>query len=62
MKVIDNDYELNLQLTVGEVNAILHALQEIPAKICNPLTNKIHSQSAPQLDTNEDNKKLGEKV
>lgn len=50
MKLISKDYELNITVTVDEVNTILHALQELPAKICNPLTVKLQNQSNPQLE------------
>jgi hypothetical protein len=44
------DTPLFLQLTVEEINLILAALQELPAKVSNPLTQKIHEQARPQLD------------
>lgn len=37
------------QITLDEVNAILVALQELPAKVCNPLTEKIRKQAETQL-------------
>lgn len=43
-----NIQEIRLTLTdlsVDEVNAILAGLQEIPAKICNPLSTKIKMQA-----------------
>lgn len=44
------DIRLNLtNLTVDEVNAILAGLQEIPAKICNPLSNKIKMEAESQV-------------
>jgi len=36
-------------LSLDEVNAILVALQELPGKICNPLSEKIRNQAQPQL-------------
>jgi hypothetical protein len=36
-------------LTVDEVNTILAALQELPAKFCNPLTAKIRQQAEQQI-------------
>jgi hypothetical protein len=45
-----NETQLFLQLSVEEINLILAALQELPAKACNPLTQKIHEQARPQLD------------
>jgi hypothetical protein len=41
--------QINLTLTVDETNAILAALQELPAKLCNPLTKKIVEQAEPQV-------------
>lgn len=40
---------LTLELTLGEINAVIAALQELPAKICNPLTAKITEQAQKQL-------------
>lgn len=42
--------ELNLSLTVDEINAILVAIQELPAKFANPLTEKIKGQAVEQLN------------
>ena len=42
--------ELNLSLSVDEINAILATIQELPAKIANPLTEKIKTQAVRQLD------------
>ena len=44
-----NDIELKFTLTYSEANAILAGLQELPAKIANPITQKIQSQAAYQL-------------
>lgn len=41
------------ELTLDEVNAMLIALQELPAKICNPLSDKIRTQAKAQLDAYE---------
>ena len=35
--------------SIDEVNAILAALQELPAKVCNPVTQKIRQQAEAQL-------------
>ena len=40
---------LQLSLEINEINAILAALQELPGKICNPLSEKIKTQAQPQL-------------
>jgi hypothetical protein len=45
-----NDIKFNLSdFSVDEVNAILAALQELPGKICNPITQKIRQQAEAQL-------------
>ena len=41
--------ELTFTFTVQEANTLLMALQELPAKIANPLTAKIQQQAQPQL-------------
>jgi hypothetical protein len=49
--MIDPDKEtLVLKLTVNEINSILISLQELPAKISNPLTRKIQVQANEQLE------------
>jgi hypothetical protein len=40
---------LTFTLTIEEANTILEGLQELPAKICNPLSNKIKQQAQEQL-------------
>lgn len=42
--------ELNFTLTIDEANQILMALQELPAKICNPLSAKLQEQAKAQLE------------
>jgi hypothetical protein len=44
---------LTLELTIDEVNTVLGGLQELPAKVCNPLTNKIVKQAQDQLPKEE---------
>lgn len=45
-----NDIRITLSdLTVDEVNILLAALQEIPAKLCNPLSEKLRKQAEEQL-------------
>ena len=39
----------NFNLTLEDANAILAALQELPAKICNPLSDKIKTQAQAQI-------------
>jgi hypothetical protein len=38
-----------LELNLEETNAVLAALQELPGKICNPLSEKIKSQAQAQI-------------
>lgn len=44
---------ITLELTIDEVNTILSGLQELPAKVCNPLTNKVVKQAQDQLPKEE---------
>ena len=37
------------QLNLEETNIILAALQEIPAKVCNPISDKIKAQAQEQI-------------
>jgi hypothetical protein len=39
----------NFALTLEEANIMLAALQELPAKICNPLSEKIKNQAQEQI-------------
>jgi hypothetical protein len=36
-------------LDLNEANTILAALQELPAKLCNPLSDKIKAQAQEQI-------------
>lgn len=38
------------QLSLEEANYILAGLQELPGKICNPLSDKIKSQAQEQIN------------
>lgn len=38
-----------LELNLEETNMVLAALQELPGKFCNPLSEKIKSQAQAQL-------------
>lgn len=40
---------LNFELTLAEANSVLAGLQELPAKVCNPLSQKITQQAKAQL-------------
>jgi hypothetical protein len=42
--------ELTLTLNVNQINNILLGLQELPAKICNPLSREIQLQANNQLE------------
>lgn len=42
--------DFNLVLNLNELNAILAALQELPARIANPVSEKIKSQAQKQIE------------
>ncbi len=44
------DMEIALTLKVSQINNILSALQELPAKIANPLNNLIVAQATEQIN------------
>jgi hypothetical protein len=46
---VTKDTVLTLELTVEEINNVLAGLQELSAKICNPLSVKIQKQANEQL-------------
>ena len=49
-----NDIKITLSdLSIDEVNAILAGLQELPGKICNPMSQKIRQQAESQLPKQE---------
>ena len=41
--------DFNFVLNLNEANAILAALQELPAKIANPISEKIKAQAQEQI-------------
>jgi hypothetical protein len=41
--------ELTFKVTEQEANIILAGLQELPAKVANPLTRKLQEQAKEQL-------------
>lgn len=41
--------DLQYTLNLNEINAIIGAIQELPAKIANPLTMKIREQAEKQI-------------
>lgn len=46
---VTKDTVLKLELSVEEINHVLSGLQELSAKICNPLSVKIQKQANEQL-------------
>lgn len=53
-KITMNEPTLTFKdLTIQEANAILAGLQELPAKVCNPLTQKLQQQAQQQLQPPE---------
>ena len=50
---VTKDTVLKLELTIEDINNILAGLQELAAKICNPLTVKIQKQANEQLPKTE---------
>lgn len=50
-------FELQFTLTIEETNVILQGLQELPAKVSNPLTQKLQQQAGPQLQAAENAEK-----
>jgi len=47
--MILNSTVLTLTVTIEEANYILAGLQELPGKICNPLSLKLQKQAQEQL-------------
>lgn len=45
--------EYTFTLTEDEANVVLHALQELPARVANPLTKKLQEQAAAQQTEKE---------
>ena len=48
--VVPDNFEFTFKLMEEEVNVILVALQELPGKICNPLTENLRKQAIEQLE------------
>ena len=40
---------LTLDLELNEINAVLAGLQELPGKVCNPISEKIKAQATKQI-------------
>lgn len=49
------EQEFTFKLTRNEANAILSALQELPAKLANPITKKMQDQALEQLSKEAEN-------
>lgn len=45
--------EFTFKVTEQEANAILMAVQELPARVANPLTQKLQQQAQEQLPKQE---------
>ena len=50
------------ELDLNEANVILAALQEIPAKLCNPISEKIKTQAQKQIDAMKSDEAANEPV
>ena len=50
---VTKDTVLKFEFTIEEINNVLAGLQELSAKICNPLTVKIQKQANEQLPKTE---------
>lgn len=46
--------EFTFKLTEEEANMIVAAIQELPAKLANPLTKKLQEQAAEQMPKKEE--------
>lgn len=49
-ETVTKDSKFTLELTVEEANLIIAGLQELPAKLANPITQKIQEQAKNQLN------------
>ena len=48
-KIMNQNLTFTFELNLEETNIILAALQEVPAKVCNPLSDKIKAQAQTQI-------------
>ena len=48
-EIMNQNPTFTFQLNLEETNIILAALQEIPAKVCNPISDKIKAQAQEQI-------------
>jgi hypothetical protein len=49
---LNNMKTFKFELTEDEANIILAGLQELPAKVCNPISKKLLEQAQTQLEPN----------
>lgn len=54
----EENMEFTFKVTEQEANAILMALQELPARVANPLSQKLQQQAQEQLPKQDEVKKL----
>lgn len=47
---VPDNFEFNFKITKEEANILLIALQELPGKICNPLSEKLREQAIEQVE------------
>jgi hypothetical protein len=52
----------HFELTEDEANVILAGLQELPAKVCNPLSQKLVEQAKQQMEGRVINQSIDESV
>ena len=49
-QAINPNPTFTFELDLNEANAILAGLQELPGKVCNPISEKIKAQAQKQID------------
>lgn len=49
-QAINPNPTFTFELDLNEANAILAGLQELPGKVCNPISDKIKAQAQKQID------------
>jgi hypothetical protein len=54
--------KFQFELTEDEANVILAGLQELPAKVCNPLSQKLIEQAKEQMPGRTINQNIDESV
>jgi hypothetical protein len=47
--MINQNPNFTIEINLEETNMVLAALQELPAKFCNPLSEKIKAQAQSQI-------------